>query len=698
MRRVFSSLSLAVLMLAAAVPHARSYTHQHTASSTRIRWGVQTIRITLSTSLQNPPANIAPGSDVVGAALRALRRWSDATNINFTTEFATVNATSADGRNVITVTPSDTTFVTGTRPGRARVQFNPADGIISEADMATNPSLPYSTTGAHDTYDLESTFVHEIGHMLGLDHSGVAGASMQPRQTRNFNAQGVVFPQTSVRTLSDDDLAGIRALYGRRQPQAAGRIEGTVSNGAVGAHVWAEDAGTGRVAGAAVTQVGGVYRIEQLPPGQYRLLVERMDGPVFAGEVTAPTGPYTGLTTGTYQTAEGPTVAVTEGGVTSVPLSVNPAAPALNPRSLGVDNVPVANSAPIPLVAGRLFRIYVGGDGLQNVPATGVTVTSPFMSVDPSSVVQEPNTFGLPSLISFNLRVHDNAKVGEYSVRVQSTSGEVAYVSGGLTIDPYTDRAELNPIDAHDFFVRQQYLDFLFRQPDAGGFNAWLGVLNNCPNPFNTNPADPSARCDRVLVSSSFFRAPEFQLKGFFIYRHYRVAFGRIPLYAEIVPDMQFVTGATEQELFARRDAFSNGFAQRAEFLRVYPATLPNDAYVAALMNRYGLAAVTTPDPAAPNGPGKVVLTRADLTNRLNAGQLTRAQVLRAVADSDEVSAAEFNPAFVAMQYFGYLKRDAEVSGFNAWLSYLNTHPGDFYTMVNGFVNAREYRTRFGQP
>ncbi|PWT88560.1 MAG: hypothetical protein C5B55_12900, partial [Blastocatellia bacterium] len=86
----------------------------------------------------------------------------------------------------------------------------------------------------------------------------------------------------------------------------------------------------------------------------------------------------------------------------------------------------------------------------------------------------------------------------------------------------------------------------------------------------------------------------------------------------------------------------------------------------------------------------------ADLTNQLGAGTLTRAQVLRAIADSDEVFNVEFNQAFVAMQYFGYLRRAPEPAGYNAWLTYLNTHPTDFRTMVNGFVNSPEYRLRFG--
>jgi hypothetical protein len=93
-----------------------------------------------------------------------------------------------------------------------------------------------------------------------------------------------------------------------------------------------------------------------------------------------------------------------------------------------------------------------------------------------------------------------------------------------------------------------------------------------------------------------------------------------------------------------------------------------------------------------------MTLTASQLTSRLEAGTLTRAQVLRAVVQSDEVNGAEYNGAFVAMQYFGYLRRVPDEGGYNAWLSYLNAHPGDFRTMVNGFFNSVEYRLRFGQP
>src|SRR5207249_3736572 len=37
-----------------------------------------------------------------------------------------------------------------------------------------------------------------------------------------------------------------------------------------------------------------------------------------------------------------------------------------------------------------------------------------------------------------------------------------------------------NPIDNTNFFVRQQYVDFLGREPDPFGFDAWTSEINNC--------------------------------------------------------------------------------------------------------------------------------------------------------------------------------------------------------------------------
>ena len=286
-----------------------------------------------------------------------------------------------------------------------------------------------------------------------------------------------------------------------------------------------------------------------------------------------------------------------------------------------------------------------------------------------------------------------------FQVRLSSAEGATlgAQDEATVVVQDNDSGPASNPVFASPFFVRQQYLDFLSREPDEGGFNAWLGVLNRCPDVNNVDPNSPSAGCDRLTVSSGFFGSQEFQLKGTYVFRFYETAFGRLPQYGEIIPDMSFVAGATAAEVYQRKAQLAVNFTQRPEFGAAF-GQLSDAEYVDALLGRYRLTSIFTPDPALPDGAQKVRLTSDDLSNQLNAHTLTRAQVLRAVADSDQVAAAEFNRAFVAMQYYGYLRRTPDDNGFNAWLNYLDAHPTDFRTMVNGFMNSTEYRLRFGSP
>ena len=95
-------------------------------------------------------------------------------------------------------------------------------------------------------------------------------------------------------------------------------------------------------------------------------------------------------------------------------------------------------------------------------------------------------------------------------------SGLGAPATATITINDNEGSNGPNPIDGTAFFVRQQYLDFLNREPDPGGYAAWQQLINNCP------VGDTS--CDRIHVSSAFFRSPEFQDRGYFVYRFYPAA------------------------------------------------------------------------------------------------------------------------------------------------------------------------------
>ena len=95
---------------------------------------------------------------------------------------------------------------------------------------------------------------------------------------------------------------------------------------------------------------------------------------------------------------------------------------------------------------------------------------------------------------------------------------------------------------------------------------------------------------------------------------------------------------------------------------------------------------------------------RNQLVSDLSANAKTRAQVVRAVAEDPDLNNAEFNRAFVLMQFFGYLRRnpndpqDTDYTGYDFWLTKLNQFNGNFVNaeMVKAFITSAEYRQRFG--
>ena len=289
-----------------------------------------------------------------------------------------------------------------------------------------------------------------------------------------------------------------------------------------------------------------------------------------------------------------------------------------------------------------------------------------------------------------------------FTLTLSNPSGMILGTPTSTTITIHdNDSSATNPFNTNSFFVRQQYLDFLFREPDLAGFNDWMNVLTNCaPNQggLGSNPA-----CDRVHVSSGFFRSTEFGERGYWAYRFYHGPLGRRPNFAEFVPDMRRLSGnLTPAEQETARAAFVADFMQRSEFTAIY-ASLTNAAnaaqFIAKLEEKAGVTLPTTVPPTQPGQPPQ--FGRAELIAKMQSGEFTAAQTLRAFIEQKVVFDQFFFRAFVAMQYFGYLLRDPEDAGYNDWVDVLtngrgNIPPGDFRHLIFGFVWSVEYRQRFG--
>jgi hypothetical protein len=236
-------------------------------------------------------------------------------------------------------------------------------------------------------------------------------------------------------------------------------------------------------------------------------------------------------------------------------------------------------------------------------------------------------------------------------------------------------------IDDSDFFVNQHYVDFLSRFPDQGGLDYWSGQVNSC----GTN-----ALCtytQRVNVSAAFFIELEFQKTGSFVYRIFKGGLGRQPNYAEFGPDRrQVVDGPT---LEATKQAYALAFVQRPEFVQKYNAATTADTFVPAL-----IATIQQTSGVDLSGQSQALRDRYNAGSNMNE---SRAFAVRDAIDNGAFSSAEYNPSFVLMQYFGYLRRDPDQGGYLFWLDVLNNRvPGNFRGMVCAFITSPEYQLRFG--
>jgi hypothetical protein len=211
----------------------------------------------------------------------------------------------------------------------------------------------------------------------------------------------------------------------------------------------------------------------------------------------------------------------------------------------------------------------------------------------------------------------------------------------------------------------------------------------------------------RINVSAAFFVSIEFQETGYLVYRFYQAGFNLGPTLQlrTFLKDTQEIqrgvivgVGNWQQQLEDNKVAFANSFAARPEFIAAYPLNMTAAAYVDALN-------ANTKIPGNPASSGSLTQAERDnLVALLTNGTMTRAQVLRSIAENSVFQQREFTRAFVLMQFYGYLRRnpndppDADFGGYNFWLGKLNTFGGNYITseMVKGFITSGEYINRFG--
>jgi hypothetical protein len=112
-------------------------------------------------------------------------------------------------------------------------------------------------------------------------------------------------------------------------------------------------------------------------------------------------------------------------------VSSNPT-PSLKPRLIGMNGE--LSTVALPLSAGKTFTVYVAGEGIDEIPLGGIITTSPFITVNSESLAAEDFDTPYP-VVSFQITLAADTPPGEYSLVLQSSEGEMAYLVGALTIE-----------------------------------------------------------------------------------------------------------------------------------------------------------------------------------------------------------------------------------------------------------------------
>lgn len=364
-------------------------------------------------------AGLGNGSEFI-AVQRAFDTWQNlpTSSIAFRYEGTTpIQNGGNDGVNVISFQDTSFSFGTGTI---AVTLSSSSQGFFRDADILFNPSNPsitFATDGRPDGFDIQAIATHEIGHFLGLDHTSIVSATMNPTGGR-----GTVFP----RVLKSDDIVGASTLY--PEPTvltATGGLRGRISNGGAsvfGAHVVVLDTG-GNAVVSTLTELDGSYQISGLAPGSYSLFAEPLDGPVTEANIG---GQYDSRVNVNFTTTFlGDTLSPAQRG--SIQIS---AGNTLQEVNIGV--LPAPPSALNLTSPGLGQRVSQGATTAFNVRGDGVVDGVTFLVPGPSLSFAPP-TFSSGNTARLSATVEASAAIGVrpiFALRADATSS----LTGGLIV------------------------------------------------------------------------------------------------------------------------------------------------------------------------------------------------------------------------------------------------------------------------
>ena len=404
-------LSAVLLTIAAPLLAAVRLTYPIYGTPTAVRWPDSAFPIAYE--IDQRVVTTMPDAEAVIS--RAATAWSSIadTSVSFREARVAPNLHAAnDGHNVITLTEGlfkDQMYVALT------TNTYDAQGNLTDADIQID-----ADNAAHGPYNMQQVIGHELGHLLGLDHAAVLSSAMFP-----YVGTG------PARALESDEQITIAALYHKPDPQSpVATLKGSVSGneGAVfAAQVVAMNA-AGQPIATALTDQQGNYEMEGVPPGDYRIYAEPLDGPVDTRNLSGVwrlakvTSFATTFMDGAVHVDAGKLYGNLNINTSGAPVKLNPMYIAAYPT--GTTDVSLS-SAPVTLQRGQTVAIYVGGDGITSGMTTFEVMNSGIRRVSPFRYAG--------NYVVADYAVTSAAAAGSYVIMVKS-GNETAALTGALRV------------------------------------------------------------------------------------------------------------------------------------------------------------------------------------------------------------------------------------------------------------------------
>lgn len=193
-KHTIPALAIAAVLLIASAQPAMAYTLLSPARS----WANTPIAVHVYTTGNS---TINDGNGGVSATVAAIKAWGIVSS-------ATTTKQAVRGQAPATIMLNNNGKICTGSCLAATLTGYYSGNTIYDADVYTNTRYSYTsskeTDGCSGEFDMDGIMVHEVGHVIGLGHSSVTGATMYPSVAAcNYNN----------RTLEADDIAGKNILY-----------------------------------------------------------------------------------------------------------------------------------------------------------------------------------------------------------------------------------------------------------------------------------------------------------------------------------------------------------------------------------------------------------------------------------------------------------------------------------------------------